>query len=152
MTTSAAQLEYVTGDYTGQRVLVTGASGVLGSGVARALDAAGAQVTVLQRSASGIPGVREVRGSVTNPQDVATALEGVDSVIHIAAKVSVSGPLRDYEHVNVEGTRTLLHAARRSGRSEERRVGKEGRTRWGACHGEKRWRHSAGMCVDQQGS
>jgi len=115
MTTSAAQLEYVTGDYTGQRVLVTGASGVLGSGVARALDAAGAHVTVLQRSASGIPGVREVRGSVTNPQDVATALEGVDSVIHIAAKVSVSGPLKDYEHVNVEGTRTLLHAARRSG-------------------------------------
>ena len=115
MTTSAAQLEYVTGDYTGQRVLVTGASGVLGSGVARALDAAGAQVTVLQRSTSGIPGVREVRGSVTNPQDVATALEGVDSVIHIAAKVSVSGPLKDYEHVNVEGTRTLLHAARRSG-------------------------------------
>lgn len=115
MTTSAAQLEYVTGDYTGQRVLVTGASGVLGSGVARALDAAGAQVTVLQRSASGIPGVREVRGSVTNPQDVATALEGVDSVIHIAAKVSVSGPLKDYEHVNVEGTRTLLHAARRAG-------------------------------------
>lgn len=115
MTTSAAQLEYVTGDYTGQRVLVTGGSGVLGSGVARALDAAGAQVTVLQRSASGIPGVREVRGSVTNPQDVATALEGVDSVIHIAAKVSVSGPLKDYEHVNVEGTRTLLHAARRSG-------------------------------------
>lgn len=115
MTTSAAQLEYVTGDYTGQRVLVTGASGVLGSGVARALDAAGAQVTVLQRSTSGIPGVREVRGSVTNPQDVATALEGVDSVIHIAAKVSVSGPLKDYEHVNVEGTRTLLHAARRAG-------------------------------------
>lgn len=115
MTTSAAQLEYVTGDYTGQRVLVTGASGVLGSGVARALDAAGAQVTVLQRSASGIPGVREVRGSVTNPQDVATALEGVDSVIHIAAKVSVSGPLKDYEHVNIEGTRTLLHAARRAG-------------------------------------
>lgn len=115
MTTSPAQLEYVTGDYTGQRVLVTGASGVLGSGVARALDAAGAQVTVLQRSTSGIPGVREVRGSVTNPQDVATALEGVDSVIHIAAKVSVSGPLKDYEHVNVEGTRTLLHAARRAG-------------------------------------
>lgn len=116
MSTPAAQQdEYITGDYTGYRVLVTGASGVLGSGVARALLAAGAHVTVLQRSASGIAGVREVRGSVTNPQDVATALEGVDSVIHVAAKVSVSGPVEEYEHVNVEGTRTLLQGAQRAG-------------------------------------
>jgi nucleoside-diphosphate-sugar epimerase len=47
--------------------------------------------------------------------DVATAVDGVDSVIHIAAKVSVSGPLAEYEHVNVEGTRLLLAAAQRAG-------------------------------------
>lgn len=115
MTVASPALQYHTADYSRQRILVTGASGVLGSGVAQALVDAGAHVTVLQRSASGLPGVREIRGSVTNADDVATAVEGVDSVIHIAAKVSVSGPLADYEHVNVKGTRLLLAAAQRAG-------------------------------------
>lgn len=115
MTVTPPALQYRTDDFSGQRVLVTGASGVLGSGVAQALVNAGAQVTVLQRSPSGLSGVHEIRGSVTNVEDVATAVDGVDSVIHIAAKVSVSGPLAEYEHVNVEGTRLLLAAAQRAG-------------------------------------
>lgn len=115
MTVTPPALQYRTDDYSGQRVLVTGASGVLGSGVAQALVNAGAQVTVLQRSPSGLSGVHEIRGSVTNVDDVATAVDPVDSVIHIAAKVSVSGPLAEYEHVNVEGTRLLLAAAQRAG-------------------------------------
>src|SRR5690625_4548426 len=115
MTVTPPALQYRTDDFSGQRVLVTGASGVLGSGVAQALVNAGAQVTVLQRSPSGLSGVHEIRGSVTNVEDVATAVDGVDSVIHIAAKVSVSGPQAEYEHVNVEGTRLLLAAAQRAG-------------------------------------
>ena len=115
MTVTPPALQYRTDDFSGQRVLVTGASGVLGSGVAQALVNAGAQVTVLQRSPSGLSGVHEIRGSVTNVDDVATAVDGVDSVIHIAAKVSVSGPLAEYEHVNIEGTRLLLAAAQRAG-------------------------------------
>ena len=115
MTVTPPALQYRTDDFSGQRVLVTGASGVLGSGVAQALVNAGAQVTVLQRSPSGLSGVHEIRGSVTNVDDVATAVDGVDSVIHIAAKVSVSGPQAEYEHVNVEGTRLLLAAAQRAG-------------------------------------
>src|SRR5699024_5162250 len=104
-----------TDDFTDSRVLVTGASGVLGSGVAQALVKAGAKVTVLQRSASGLEGVQEIRGSVTDPEAVAQAVANVDSVVHIAAKVSVSGPREEYEHVNVEGTRTLLAAAQHAG-------------------------------------
>lgn len=115
MTVTPPTVRYHTQDYAGQRVLVTGASGVLGSGVAQALVAAGAHVTVLQRSPSGLPGVREIRGSVTNTADVAAAVDEVDAVVHIAAKVSVSGPLAEYEHVNVEGTRLLLEAAQRAG-------------------------------------
>lgn len=115
MTLSGAHMQYVTGDFTGYNVLVTGASGVLGHGVAQALVAAGANVTVLQRSASKLSGVREIRGSVTDTTTVAQAVEGMDSVVHIAAKVSVSGPLEAYEQVNVEGTRILLAAAQRAG-------------------------------------
>lgn len=110
-----SQFHYVTADFTGYNVLVTGASGVLGSGVAHALRDAGARVTVLQRSASGLDGVREIQGSVTDPEAARRAVQGMDTVIHIAAKVSVSGPLEEYEHVNVEGTRTLLAAAQKAG-------------------------------------
>src|SRR5699024_3280492 len=81
-------LQYVTEDCTGYNVLVTGASGVLGSGVAQALRDAGANVTVLQRSASGLDGIQEIRGSVTDSEAVSKAVERVDSVIHVAAKVS----------------------------------------------------------------
>jgi len=109
------ELQYVTEDFTGHNILVTGASGVLGSGVAKALRDAGASVTVLQRSASRLDGVREVRGSVTDSEAVAAAVDGVDSVVHVAAKVSVSGPLEQYQHVNVEGTRTVLSAAQHAG-------------------------------------
>lgn len=115
MTVSPTIAKYHTGDYSGHQVLVTGASGVLGSGVAQALTSAGAAVTVLQRSPAGIAGVHEVQGSITDPSAVAAAVSGVDSVIHIAAKVSVSGPLAEYEQVNVEGTRLLLEAAQDAG-------------------------------------
>ncbi|WFP15472.1 NAD-dependent epimerase/dehydratase family protein [Citricoccus muralis] len=96
-------------------VLVTGASGVLGSGVAGALLAQGAGVTTLQRRPAQLDGAREVRGSVTDHDTVRQALTGVDTVVHLAAKVSVSGPGHEFEHVNVEGTRLLLNAARDAG-------------------------------------
>lgn len=86
MTSSHTSFQYVTDDFTGYNVLVTGASGVLGSGVAQALRDAGAQVTVLQRSASGLDGVHEIRGSVTDPKTANHAVQGMDAVVHIAAK------------------------------------------------------------------
>lgn len=110
-----SSMYWVPHDFTGYNILVTGASGVLGSGVAQALRDAGADVTVLQRSASGLEGVREIQGTVTDPATAHRAVQGIDTVVHIAAKVSVSGPLKDYEHVNVEGTRTMLTAAQEAG-------------------------------------
>ncbi|MGO3032897.1 MAG: NAD-dependent epimerase/dehydratase family protein, partial [Microbacterium gubbeenense] len=55
------------------RVLVTGASGVLGSSVARALVSNNHDVTTLQRRPSGVDGARDVLGSSTEPDTVATA-------------------------------------------------------------------------------
>lgn len=97
------------------RVLVTGASGVLGSGVARDLLAQGVEVATLQRRPTNLDGAREIRGSITDDDTVRRALTGVDTVVHVAAKVSVSGPGHEFEHVNVEGTRLLLAAAREAG-------------------------------------
>ncbi|GAB48886.1 NAD-dependent epimerase/dehydratase family protein [Mobilicoccus pelagius] len=98
------------------RVLVTGASGMLGGGVARALAARGDDVTVLQRRPSGLAetaGVREVLGDVVDAEAVARAMAGQDAVVHLAAKVNVMGRWEDYVRVNVVGTRTMLDAARR---------------------------------------
>ena len=96
------------------RVLVTGASGMLGRAVADALAAAGHDVTVLQRRSVG-GSHREVLGDVRDPRVVAAGAEGQDAVVHLAAKVDVVGAWRDYLSVNVDGTRTLLLAARAAG-------------------------------------
>lgn len=96
------------------RVLVTGASGMLGRAVAEHLAARGDQVTVLQRRPSGSP-LREVLGDVADPVAAAEAAQGQDAVIHLAAKVDVVGPWADYERTNITGTRTLVGAARTAG-------------------------------------
>lgn len=97
------------------RVLVTGASGLLGRVTARSLVEAGHSVRTFQRSASGVAGVEDVRGSITEPADVARAADGMAAVVHLAAKVSLAGPAEEFAAVNVGGTATLLGAARRAG-------------------------------------
>lgn len=97
-----------------QRILVTGASGMLGAGVARALAARGDVVVVMQRRASGL-GLSEVRGDVTDREAVQRAVAGCDAVVHLAAKVSLVGDLDAFRRVNVEGTRNLVEAARAAG-------------------------------------
>jgi 2-alkyl-3-oxoalkanoate reductase len=97
------------------KVLVTGARGMLGGAVARALAARGDDVTVLQRRRSGLP-VREVLADLGDPDaPLDAALAGHDAVVHLAAKVDVVGPWREYLRANVGGTRRLLAAARAAG-------------------------------------
>lgn len=96
------------------RVLVTGASGLLGGQVARTLAARGDDVTVLQRRPSNL-GLREVLGDVCDAASVRRAAKGQDAVVHLAAKVNVVGNPADYERINVGGTRNLVDAARTAG-------------------------------------
>ena len=98
-----------------QRVLVTGASGMLGSAVAVAVHARGHEVRTFQRGAAGIPGVVDARGSITDPAAVARAVAGCSAVVHLAAKVTMTGAEAEFRAVNVEGTRALLAAAREAG-------------------------------------
>ena len=97
------------------KVLVTGASGLLGSSVVRALIDRGDDVTTLQRRPSGVENARDVLGSVTDPDSVARAMAGQTAVIHLAAKVSMAGDSSDFERVNIDGTRSVLEAARSAG-------------------------------------
>ncbi|UFU13510.1 NAD-dependent epimerase/dehydratase family protein [Curtobacterium sp. C1] len=97
------------------RVLVTGASGFLGAATATAVRDAGHTVRTLQRRPSGVEGVTDVLGSVTDADTVRAAVADVDAVVHLAAKVSLAGDRADFARVNVTGTQILLDAARASG-------------------------------------
>ncbi|WP_165067199.1 NAD-dependent epimerase/dehydratase family protein [Marisediminicola senii] len=106
------------------RVLVTGASGLLGRHVAREVQAAGHEVRTFQRRPSGLAdgrhaaaGIEDSLGSLTEPGDVARAMDGMDAVVHLAAKVSLAGASEEFERVNVDGTRTMLAAAQSAGAS-----------------------------------
>lgn len=96
------------------KVLVTGASGMLGRATALALVDRGDDVCVLQRRPSGLP-CREVLGDVADPVAVRRAATGREAVVHLAAKVDVVGRWPDYVTANIEGTRTVLDACRRQG-------------------------------------
>ncbi|QYI96807.1 NAD-dependent epimerase/dehydratase family protein [Curtobacterium flaccumfaciens pv. flaccumfaciens] len=97
------------------KVLVTGASGFLGQATAAAVRDAGHEVRTFQRRPSGVPGVQDVAGTMTDDAAIARAVDGVEAVVHLAAKVSLAGDPADFARVNIEGTRSLLAAARAAG-------------------------------------
>ncbi|GAA3593193.1 NAD-dependent epimerase/dehydratase family protein [Kineosporia mesophila] len=102
------------------KILVTGAGGMLGGGVARKLAERGDDVTVLQRrpsSLAGVAGIQEINGDITDSSTLLRAVEGMDAVVHLAAKVNVIGPWAEYEAVNVDGVRHLVAAMQRAGAS-----------------------------------
>jgi len=97
------------------RVLVTGASGLLGGEVARQLLRHGHDVATFQRRPSGVEGVQDFRGAINDDAALRPAIEGAEGIVHLAAKVSVTGPEAEFVAVNVEGTRRLLHMAAAAG-------------------------------------
>ncbi|MEV6954760.1 NAD-dependent epimerase/dehydratase family protein [Streptomyces sp. NPDC051183] len=97
---------------TSHRVLVTGGAGFVGSGVVERLVRSGVPVRALAHEAD-VPGAEVVRGDLTRPESLRGLCEGVDTVLHLAARIS--GTEEQCRAVNVEGTRALLAEAVRSG-------------------------------------
>jgi dihydroflavonol-4-reductase len=101
--------------------LVTGATGFLGSHVARLLVERGQQVRVLVRAGregghlDGLP-VERVTGDLRDAASLVRAAEGVETVYHVAAdyRLWARNPQEIYES-NVTGTRNLLQAAHNAG-------------------------------------
>jgi nucleoside-diphosphate-sugar epimerase len=96
-------------------VLVTGATGFVGSHIAEAFVRHGETVRALARPGADTAflekaGITTVRGDLSEPESLKAAVEGVDVVVHAAAKVGDWGPVDEYRKVNVEGTRALFDA------------------------------------------
>jgi nucleoside-diphosphate-sugar epimerase len=96
------------------RALVTGASGFVGSNLARHLGKQGWDVRCLVRPTSKTGpleslGVELVRGSLHNHDDLTAAIEGADVVFHLAGRTVAHRPV-DFMHDNVEGTRSVAAA------------------------------------------
>ncbi|HMP83766.1 MAG TPA: complex I NDUFA9 subunit family protein [Verrucomicrobiota bacterium] len=104
------------------KVLVTGATGFVGSEVLRQLHDAGHAPRVVSRNTQS-PRVRnlvpafatELRtGDVLLPDSLKAACDGVDGVIHLVGIISETGQ-QTFEKVHMEGTRNIVTAAQRAG-------------------------------------
>jgi nucleoside-diphosphate-sugar epimerase len=101
-------------------VLVTGATGLLGSHLTELLVERGERPRVLLRpgdSVAGVPvGAVEVHwGDIANRAALEAATDGVDRVLHCAARTGPWGPQAEYESTNVRGLETLVHVALAAG-------------------------------------
>ena len=99
-------------------ILLTGATGVVGSALLRRLIAAGEPVRCLVRDARGLNQqrvrVQIALGDLADPASFRHALRGVTTVVHLAASI------RDQPHVSIEelnavATLRLVRAAQRAG-------------------------------------
>ena len=98
------------------KLLVTGATGFLGSTLVPMLREAGHEVRLLVRSGAEVPDPEKVKGDVRDPDSVARALAGVEGVYHLAGLVSRDpADARKMYELHVDGTRNLLTCAARAG-------------------------------------
>jgi len=103
------------------KAFVTGATGFLGSHVARVLSDQGADLRLLIRRTSNLKNLDGLKaetatGDLRDPSSLEKGMSGCDSVFHVAAdyRLWVRDPAEMYRS-NVNGTQAILEAARKSG-------------------------------------
>ena len=108
------------------RYLLTGGGGFIGSNIAERLVNDGDEVRVIDNFSTGRKEnlaafedrIELIVGDITNIDDLSKAVDGVDYVLHLAARpsvpASVADPRRCHE-ANINGTFNVLMAARDAG-------------------------------------
>lgn len=101
-------------------LLITGATGLVGSHVAERARDLGLRVRALVRSDSDAKlldlwGIEKVEGDLTDPASLARAVAGATQIVHCAAMIGDWGPVEDYRMTNVHGLEHLLKAVDSAG-------------------------------------
>jgi nucleoside-diphosphate-sugar epimerase/GT2 family glycosyltransferase len=111
-------------DASGRRVLVTGANGFIGQALCAALSSQGCSVrgVVRKKSQDDQPAAMDhlVIAEIDEHTEWAPALAGIDSVVHLAARVhlmhdTAADPLSEFRRVNVDLTLNLARQAAMAG-------------------------------------
>ncbi|MEO5816504.1 MAG: NAD-dependent epimerase/dehydratase family protein [Gemmatimonadaceae bacterium] len=102
------------------RILVTGGTGVVGTGTVTELLRRGHTVVLVSRHATDDArqwpdGVIARVCDVTNPTGLRGAADGCDAVLHMAGIVEEAPPETTFDKINVEGTKHILAEAKRAG-------------------------------------
>jgi UDP-glucose 4-epimerase len=106
------------------RVLITGGSGFIGSNLARLSLARGHDIRIVDDLSTGyLDNIKRldihfIEGAIQDPHTAATAVTGMDSIVHLGALGSVPRSIQDpiaTHHANATGTLTILDQARRCG-------------------------------------
>jgi dihydroflavonol-4-reductase len=102
------------------RTLVTGATGFIGSHVARLLVQRGDEVHVTVRADSSMAGLdgldlKAVRADILDRRSIRRAMRGVERVFHVAGVADLNAPRGRTFALNVEGMRIVLEEALRAG-------------------------------------
>src|SRR5690349_2889158 len=105
----------------GDRVLITGASGFVGSAVARSVQSRGFEIRLLVRATSPRKNLADLKaeifeGDIKEETAVKRAMSGVRHLFHVAAdyRLWARDPSEIYRN-NVDGTRAIMRAALASG-------------------------------------
>jgi len=102
------------------RVLITGATGLLGGHLIKELQQRGENIRALVLPVENADklekqGVEVVRGDITDASTLGPAVQDVDLIFHLAGMMGVWRPLSDYRLVNVTGSENLYKAAQKAG-------------------------------------
>jgi len=98
------------------RIFLTGATGYIGSALARRLASSGHELRALVRETSRTDtlhalGVATFPGDVTDRFSMREAMSGADWVVHLAAELDLSAPLERMREVNVGGSEAVASLA-----------------------------------------